>query len=167
MEEFYEIELNIKKRLEKIEQQSREAGGKPDAWWTERIKSELCNLGHENGYYVNANRCENADDSREWMFDLVWAKGEKGHFREMPLAMECEWSLDEDEIRWDFEKLPVAKCEYHIFIFQKTKSDEVDRLMNEFESAIHEFESSQIGDRYLLAGFSREDDNFKFSLVLA
>jgi hypothetical protein len=171
MEEFDDIELKIKTILEKVAEQSREEGGLPDSWWTKRIKSELCNLGHENGYSVSATECERlekAPETGEWLFDLIWAKGD-GHpwiFREMPLAMECEWSLDDDEIWWDFEKLLVIRSKYRIFIFNKRNKEEVYELFEELKNAIHDFESSQVGDRYLLAGFSREDDNFKFLSVI-
>ncbi|MFZ5452748.1 MAG: hypothetical protein ACOZF2_12905 [Thermodesulfobacteriota bacterium] len=170
--EFDEIELKIKEILEKIAQQAVEDGGYTNEWWTKRIKSELCILGHEKGYSVSATGCERlekAPETGEWLFDLIWAKGE-GHpwiFREMPLARECEWPLNENEIWWDFEKLLVIRSKYRIFIFDKRKREDIERLFNEFNDAIHGFESSQKGDRYLLAGFSCEDNNFKFRQVIA
>jgi hypothetical protein len=171
MEKFDEIELKIKEILAKILQQAVEGGPDTNPWWTQRIKSELCILGHEEGYSVSATGCESlekAPETGEWLFDLIWAKGD-GHpwiFKEMPLAMECEWSPDENEIWWDFEKLLVARSKYRVFIFQKTKNSELDRLFNEFNESIHAFKSSQQGDRYLLAGYSFEDNNFKFRQVI-
>ena len=161
MKEFDDIELKIKELLEKVAQEDSEAEGLATGEWTKRIKSELCKLGKEMGFNVCASGCEGADDG-EWLFDLIWEYGEGDPriFREMPLAMECEWSLKDGEIWWDFSKLLVARAKYRVFIFNKNTRIEVEKLIDDFRDAIHNFKSTQVGDRYLLAGFCW-DSNFK------
>lgn len=162
------IEKKIEEILEKIAEQADEDGIYNNEWWTKKIKSELCKLGHENKVVVCASRCEDAD-SGEWLLDLIWIKGDEKSLCtlvEMPLAMECEWSLDNVEICWDFEKLLIVRSKYRIFIFNKPKNEEVERIFSKLENTIHNFKSSQPGDRYLLAGFSWEDCKFRFQHII-
>lgn len=168
MGEFDEIELKIKAILESVAQEDDEAGGLRTGEWTKRINFELSKLGHEKGFGVSTRGCKGAETG-EWLFDLIWADGEGDPwiFREMPLVMESELSdLDAGKIWWDFEKLLVVRSKYRVFIFHQRTRDEVDNLLDDFENAIHDFKSTQVGDRYFLAGFRWDDANFKFRSVV-
>jgi len=167
MEQFDEIELKLRELLERVVREDNDAGGLATGEWTKRIKLEFSKLGHEKGFSVSASECEGVETG-EWLFDLIWCDGERDPwvFLEMPMAMECEWSLNDDEIWWDFEKLLVVRAKYRVFIFNKKSNNEVKRLMDDFRNRIVKFRSVQNGDRYFLAGFSWESAGFNFSLVI-
>jgi len=67
-----------------------------------------------------------ADDWHEWLWDLCWARmniGAKGWqgFHGLWLACEIEWSQNKNAVFGDFLKLTVAKADYRLFIFSKSK----------------------------------------------
>jgi len=163
MKELDEVEKKIKRILQQVidDANSRtESGTNKDKWWTKKIKDALCQLGHEMKCAVNANGCDCADDKREWLFDMVWAYP-KDDWKELILTMESEWSRDEDEIWWDFEKLLVVRSKYRIFIFQANET-EIKNLMEKFWDKIKKVKTSLSGDRYFLAGYSTTGHEFIF-----
>jgi len=52
---------------------------------------------------------------------MVWYRNEEpGHLREIGMVLESEWNQDLYEIRYDFEKLLVAKSPIKVMIFRTT-----------------------------------------------
>jgi len=168
MHGFDEIELSIKEILEGIAIEALGEGVLNDGEWTKRIKLKLCRLGHEKGYSVSATGVEEAETG-EWLYDLIWAygEGEPWIFMEMPLALECEWSRYDEDILWDFDKLLIARSKYKIFIFTKKTDNEVNDLFKKLKIHILSFRTTQTGDRYFLAGYSWERNQFIFSSLIA
>jgi hypothetical protein len=81
--------------------------------------------------------------------------------------MECEWNLDENNIWDDFDKLRVVRCKYRVFIFNQYNKTEIEYMMKQFKEEINKFKSTLPGDRYLIAGYSRNEDEFIFNNILA
>ncbi len=159
------IEKEIKLCLENVVKEYLAENGidrDKAGWWTKRIKNCLCQLGHNRNYIVNANGCEAADDNIEWLFDMIWWAGSDYNFEELILAMECEWSLSEYEIWWDFYKLLVVRSKYRVFIFNRSNDELIKNMFDQFKETIKNFKSSNCGDRYLLAGYSPTKVDFIF-----
>jgi|GEM_PF-6036766 hypothetical protein len=168
MNDFDEVEKKIKKILQQVVIDSNSVTKKEknsDGWWTKAVKNGLCELAHSMNYDVTANGCDDADDKEEWLFDMVWTH--KGEFTEIILAMECEWNLDENNIWDDFDKLRVVRCKYRVFIFNQYNKTEIEYMMKQFKEEINKFKSTLPGDRYLIAGYSRNEDEFIFNNILA
>ena len=165
MKEIDDVEKKIKKILQQVVNDSNsgtEPGRDKNKWWTTRIKDALCQLGHNVNCVVSANGCEAADDNTEWLFDMIWWAGSNDNFEELILAMECEWSLSEYEIWWDFNKLLVVRSKYRVFIFNRSNDELIKNMFDQFKEAIKNFKSSNFGDRYLLAGYSSNKVDFIF-----
>ena len=90
-----------------------------DRAWTTTIKRALMELGKKNGYDVCGlpPECE-----REWLYDMVWYRNVlPGHLREIGLVLESEWHKDPFQIRYDFEKLLIAKSPKKVMVFRMLK----------------------------------------------
>ena len=118
---------------------------------------------------MEANRCDGATDSREWLFDMTWGKGDKSsknYFCEMPFIMECEWNKDRGEIFRDFEKLLIAKAPHKLFIYEQDDDPKVDEVAKDLYANIVTFKMKMPEERYLLAGWSGESKRFICNSVI-
>jgi len=159
-----DLEKQIASTLDLVSDKDTLEGGISDRQWTELIKEGLCNLGHSHGYDVSAAGCKGAKTG-EWMFDLMWASSENDFFKEMPLVVECEWSLDIDQQVWDFEKLLIAKAQHKLFIFQHGSESEVKNVIGHLSKAIDKFKTRLDGERYMLSGWSGEKKKFIHQII--
>jgi hypothetical protein len=138
-------------------------GGLPDLEWTRRIKNSLVDLADNNNYDVTANSCNAKDE--EWLFDMTFGETQDDQFLDMPFAMESEWSRNQSEIDKDFEKLLVAKARLKLFIFQKGGKDEIIKEIERLKGKIDMFKIRFPGERYMLAGYSINDNEFFYGRV--
>ena len=71
----------------------------------------------------------------EWLCDLIWYRiNTNNRLESVPVVLESEWSMDDYEIRYDFEKLLLANSPVKVMIFQDYG-----------DNAIETFEKLQIG----------------------
>jgi hypothetical protein len=159
------IEIEISKALDDL-LLSVPRGGASNREWTVRAKEALCALGKRNGYSIAADHCAGADTA-EWIYDLIWASGQHRpwQFWEMPLAMQCEWSIHSDDIVWPFEKLLVAKAPHKLMVFQQPVESDVRNVMNQLEKMVRVFKTRFEGERYLLAGFAIDEHKFFYETI--
>jgi hypothetical protein len=78
--------------------------------WTTEIENGLVRLEKGLGFCVRCRAYKEPDQSSwaEWLFDLCWLEFEMSNrkfFSSLPLAMECEWGLNRDEVIYDLQKL--------------------------------------------------------------
>ena len=158
------LEKQIASTLDQIADKDQKEGGISDRQWTELIKEGLCILGQSLKYDVSAAGCTGAKTG-EWMFDLIWASSKDDFFMEMPLAVECEWSMDIDQQVWDFEKLLIAKAQHKLFIFQHGSESEVKNVIGHLSKAIDKFKTRLDGERYMLSGWSGEKKKFIHQII--
>src|SRR5437660_330921 len=93
-------------------------GGMGEGVWTTAIKSSLIALGKKHGYGVCASGFPNKCDA-EWLYDLVWFRNDRAqHLREVGLVAESELRVEPAEIKFDFEKLLVARSPLILMVFQ-------------------------------------------------
>ena len=76
------------------------------------------------------------------------------------MLVECEWSLTQDEIFDDFEKLLVARADVRLMIFQARTAQDVHALFARLRAETQGFTQHQSGDYYMLAGYDRATSSF-------
>jgi hypothetical protein len=134
--------------------------------WTAAIKRELITLGRKKGYNVCAagfpEECE-----REWLYDLVWYRNEPAnHLREVALVLESEWSEYPDYIKYDFEKLLIAKSPIKVMVFSEYRGN-LEELWAMLEAGIRAFKTEPASEIYILAGWDDNRNEFAFRTIPA
>ena len=133
-----------------------------DPRWTREVKRVVGDIGMKHGFYVCASGSSKLFDN-EWVFDLVWYKNDKdNHLISVPLALESEWLLGFDELKWDFEKLLVARALLRVFVHQARTKTAIDAAQRRLITLVSKFNGSARGDRYLLAGYNWKANEFSF-----
>jgi hypothetical protein len=161
-----EFERKIARELDCAIPEEKQRGVLADASWTSRIKERICDLGHRNGFVVRSEGCREADTG-EWLFDLVWVDKQEDNdrFTGMPLAMQLAWGRHLTEIVNAFEKLLVAKAGHKVILFQRSSPNEVHNVMTVLLDRIKSFQPLAPDERYLLAGYSYEQQVFVYEPV--
>jgi hypothetical protein len=116
--------------------------------WTRAVQTAARNLGQTLGFRVCPSPAEG--DERQWLYDLVWYRNNDNIRLEMvPLVLESEWSMDEYEIRYDFEKLLLANSPVKVMVFQN-RGDTVETVIEKLKLGIDEYQF-QVQSVYILA----------------
>jgi hypothetical protein len=133
-----------------------------DPRWTREVKRVVGDIGTRHGFAVCASGWPKIFDD-EWLFDLVWYKNDKdNHLVSVPLVLESEWSLSFEAVKYDFEKLLVAKAQLRILVHQARTKAAVDDAQRKLITLVSKFEGSTKGDRYLFAGYDFKTTEFLF-----
>jgi hypothetical protein len=69
----------------------------------------------------------------------------------MPFAMECEWSVNLDDIPWDFEKRLAAKAPNKLMGFQQASDNGVRVVMKDLKKMVDLFETKLSGECWFIA----------------
>jgi hypothetical protein len=96
---------------------------------------------------------------------MVWYEHLDGHINDINLVhmvLESEWKKDFSEIKYDFYKLTQARAKYRVMIFQ---SNNLQSIFDSLCSIVDTSRMTEVGDRYLLAGWN-DNDGFRFLLKL-
>lgn len=136
------------------------------AIWTRQLSRRLCALGGAAGCFVCASGLEPEawQNSGEWLWDVAWLRydpwPQQPHSRliEVRLVVECEWSRATEEIYNDFEKLIAARASHRLMIFEDHGTHQA--IFETMKARVAAFQSSKVGDRYLLAAWSEALDHF-------
>ena len=131
-------------------------GGLSDSEWTAKIKKGFLALGKKFDYETCPDEC-----NPQWLYDLIWFKNnEKHHLVELGLVLESEWSKYIDDIKYDFEKLLVAKAPIKVMICQE-KNGNVEDLIEMFNLGIDDHSKKDCCETYLIAIFIESEWMFK------
>ena len=76
------------------------------------------------------------------------------------MILESEWNRDPYEIRYDFEKLLIAKSPIKVMVFQDSK-DNLPLLWSLLETGIRTFKTEPTSEKYILAGFKNAEYEFE------
>jgi hypothetical protein len=140
--------------------------GKGDGVWTAAIKRKLIDLGKKRDYRICTSGFPDECD-QEWLCDLVWYRNDPpDHLREIGLVLESEWSANPKHIKFDFEKLPIVKSPIKVMVFQDFQKDPL-RLWSLLETGIKNFQTEQAHEKYILARYQNDNDNFAFKQIIA
>ena len=109
-----QIENEIISAIKEIPKQFPNGGRNSE--WTKAILLVIGTLGKKLGYDVCGLR-EHFQSA--WLFDLCWySSALDGKLLDMPLALESEWDVKYAGIKYDFEKLLIAKSKFKVMVFQ-------------------------------------------------
>jgi len=132
--------------------------------WTIALKNELARLARKYGYDVCAAGAESVKYG-EWLYDLCWysmtKNGGDSYLQRIVLAAELEWK-PEPSGDGDFEKLIQARCHHRLWIFGTKTQADIESMFKVCKRQIAEFEGSQNGDHYLLAGIANLPSNRRY-----
>ena len=135
--------------------------------YTETIKIALGDLGEDFGYKV----CTSTKDkifNGEWLYDLVWYKeNEEGFLLEVPLVVESEWDKNLKALKFDFEKLLLAKSPLKLMICQANETDE-ERYVEYFQKAVNVCPFTTKEETYIIAVLQLHNgdaDGFNFYTI--
>ena len=143
--------------------------------WTRKIKSCLCDVGYQLGYYVCANKVDfehanpNMDIAHhgEWLYDVTWIKYQDNYENgnpnpnsnliKIPFAAECEWN-DADHVKEDFEKLLQARAGIRLMICNSSiMNSSAQEVAEWLANLVGAFNDSQSNDVNLLATWELTD----------
>jgi hypothetical protein len=132
------------------------------AAWTAAINRAFLVLAKKNGCDVRATGL--GDEGAEWLYDHLWYKKDSnGDIEEVPLVMEVEWNIGRLYIKYDFEKLLLAKSRIKVMIF--TEVGDFENYWEFLESGIRAFKPERPEETYILAAWSDIDGEFAFKTI--
>jgi hypothetical protein len=138
--------------------------GKGDRAWTMKIKEVIGSLGEKYGWDVCTSGFPDRFDP-EWLYDLIWFRNDSdSHLSEVYLVMESEWGKGRDEIKYDFEKLLLAKATLKVMVFQ-TDDKDTSGIFNFLKEGIHAFQKHSAEETYILAAFNNNTFKFEVSQI--
>lgn len=133
---------------------------KGSAEWTTQLKEDLGVLGEKHGWTVCTAGFKGRFESG-WLYDLIWYKEEEGHLSEVYLVLESEWGWSRAHIKYDFEKLLLAKSTLKVMIFQGNNR-RVNPHFEFLEQGILAFTKLQSADEiYLLIAYNDDTGEFE------
>jgi len=135
--------------------------GDGDGAWTRQIKEDIGSLGVAHGWTVCSSGFERRFEP-EWLYDLIWYRNDgQKHLEDVYLVLESEWREDKDHyaVRYDFEKLLIAKATLKVMVFQAWDVD-IAELFEFLERGIRAFKKGSADETYLLVGFNNNRDAF-------
>lgn len=163
MIEIQEVALATKR--EKAKAKGDESKWKNEIWKSpeknKAIKTRFQMEGDKRNY---KSRPSAKTKAGEWLYDFVWRQfDDQGNLLGLKLAMEIEVSdMNEQGIKYDFNKLLQADSEYKILVFQLKSESEVRTALKNFEQAATVYRSKIRAD-YLLCGWSTSQNCFIFA----
>jgi hypothetical protein len=158
------VEISIIEALEDVSVKLIASETKNDNAWTRAIKNQLTELAYETyDYNVWTSPNDFDDTTSEYLYDMVWYEHLDGHINDINLVhlvLESEWKRDFSEIKYDFYKLTQARAKYRVMIFQ---SNDIQSVFDNLCNIVDTSRMTEVGDRYLLAGWN-DYEGFRFSL---
>lgn len=155
-----QIEEQIVSAIKDIPRQFPHGARNPE--WTKAIKLAIGELGQKLDYEVCGLKPPFLEG---WLYDLCWySEARDGKLLDVPLVLESEWLTKYEKIKYDFEKLLIAKSKFKIMVFQasgQTIADYYEKL----EQGIHAYQGGSSGEIYLLACYNEDNDEFEVKRI--
>ena len=144
---------NIRGRLDAMALRADAA----NAEWTQAIKTELCSLGSEFGFWVYAAGCEAADGG-EYLYDVTWLDYEGDFLTSAALVAECEWG-NLPHIDEDFQKLLFPRADVRLMIFDGNHPPFTQGIAEHLARHVRHFRRSADYDSWLFAAWEPYEGN--------
>ena len=153
-----QIENDIRLAFDDISKKLPNGPSRPE--WTKEVLVAIGNIGKKYNYAV----CGKYFDV-EWLFDQCWylAAPDDGRLTEVALVLEAEWDGRYNYIKYDFEKLLVAKSQLKIMAFNAAAQDMPGHL-EKLEQSIHSYKGTCSGEVYIFAYSCHEGTSWKFQI---
>ncbi|SRR5258708_27282068 len=176
---FDPTEKRIQSALQNVGARFPNPGDSKAADWTLGIKRELRHLANQLGLVCYSS--DNPDPAyREWLWDVAWTKrssggaptNDPGDLLDLELALESEWQSGpfangevSRPLKYDFEKLGIARAHHRVFIFQKANRDAAEGAISKLWDLVMNLKFRQDGDRYMFACWVFDTKQFVFNLL--
>ena len=140
--------------------------------WSKAIYQSLSKIHLQNSKIACSLLDYDTKDCTEWLFDYVeYEEDEFSNLKNIILVAECEWNFFRKEnyfsdLKFDFEKLLVAKSDYRLFVFESDTREYVIEIIEKLKLGIQAFDKIQKGDRFLFSGWIKSKE-FYFDLYIA
>jgi hypothetical protein len=132
-----------------------------DRDWTVQLKDDIGSLGAANGWSICTSGFKDRGFDCEWLYDLIWYRNTHpdNYLAEVYLVLESEWNTSPTAIKYDFEKLLLAKSTIKVMVFQAWQENIAD-VFSLLQRGISAFGKRSVGEIYLLAGFNLNSYSF-------
>ena len=120
--------------------------------WTKKIFQYFSDEGKKRNFKVYADSGMIAG-TQEYMVDLCWSNEDKDKYYGLELAMESEWSEDEDEILYDFSKIVDIKSYLKIMIIS-VQEKKIRGIIDKMSSTVSEGKIKLPNEEYLIIIFT-------------
>lgn len=161
-----------KKILNKIESDSNKS-------WTKAVFEILSECKNKNTKIACSSLQEENRDCGEWLFDYVeytesleieLSNGLYNILSEIILVVECEWEFYKNQnyfmnLKYDFEKLLVAKSNYRLFIFEGNSIEMIQKTILDLKYIAKNFSKLNKNERILFAGWEKGKE-FYFDILI-
>lgn len=138
---------------------TRLGDGRTDREWTTQLKEDISSLGETHGWTICTSGFKERFDG-EWLYDLIWYRNDSdNHLTEVYLVLESEWQISPSAIKYDFEKLLLAKATLKVMVFQSYEQD-ISGIFSLLERGICVFQKRSADETYILAGFNIDTSEF-------
>lgn len=133
--------------------------GRTNREWTTQVKEDIGSLGVTHGWAVCTSGFAGRFDC-EWLYDLMWYRNDAdGCLAEVYLVLESEWQEDHPAIKYDFEKLLLAKAPLKVMVFE-TNDLHMSELLDSMERGIRAFKTQSPDESYIIAAFNNSTYSF-------
>lgn len=141
--------------------------------WTFAINRLLRDVGKEiNKEYKIACKNRELGDCSEWLFDFVCYTDNEYGLCDVLFVAESEWinAWDKyrnfDHIKFDFEKLLLARCKSRIMIFEANMEEEIRKYIKRLNSIVANSKLTEANDRYFYVAWDRSNTEFIIDLYI-
>ena len=141
--------------------------------WTRAINNLL--KGVAKSLYKNCLiACKQTDirDCSEWLFDFVCYTENQFGLDTVLFVAESQWmnqwhkDRNFDDIKFDFEKLILARSEIRIMVFEANDQNEIQNYIARLNNIVTNCRLTQINDRYMYVAWNLATLNFHIDLYI-
>lgn len=153
------LELAIKEALENGTTDFKSG----NSGWTKGLNGllhDVCKRVHEGCYVASKHNVKK--DTTEWLYDFVCFTENDFGLDDVLLVLESEWQHSFEQIKFDFEKLMLAKCNSKIMVFEASNSEAINQIIEQLTAVVKNSKLSVAGDRYVFIALDLVSEDFEF-----
>jgi hypothetical protein len=138
--------------------------GRDRATWTSELTLAVANIGIEHRWDVCVSLRRPPGSSNfdaAWLYDLVWYRSDEQGLSRVELVLESEWSMHWEHIRYDFEKLLIAKVPLKLLVFEAWEA-QIEARFDALKKGIRHFMGASTDETYVLAALNSNNSGFRF-----
>ncbi len=152
-----EIE-EIKKLINDAKEISDRCGNNTD--WTHNLNKEFITFAHNKDFKIYSKT--QGSNWTEWLYDITICKQTGEYIDETYLVAESEWSLYDEDIWYDFQKLLLSNSKYKVMIFQQKSTEDQEKMFTDMRKQIESYKTCN--GIFILTCF-QEDYGYEFEIV--
>jgi hypothetical protein len=113
--------------------------GSGNAAWSRQVMDGIGKIGEGHNFKVCSSSRPRESFEAGWLYDLIWYRNNcHNRLERVELVLESELSMDDFDLRYDFEKLSVANSPVKVMVFQNYV-DTMKTVFKNMENGINEY----------------------------